>query len=393
MAKQSKLRKITSGRYTYWGSVIRGTKTRFGRADEVSYEEALAAFHKALAAVAPTPAPKPAANVVTVLELCDHHLEWVSRHRAVATMRGRQYYCRRFCQHVYGSQTIGSYRAETVGRQHLEHFLASLENERDARGNPVRGPESLWKFVVSIQAVWNWAVRPGEIFAANHKPMQLVEKPSLPKRDLTEDSLITDDELDFFFAKAEPYEASDILAVLHATGARPGELCSAQSKHFTPSNNQLTLSTWKNGRKTNRTRRIHLNPDSAATVARLVRGRPREAYIFNGPRGTPWTTNRLGKIWRKIRDGTSRAQNSDGQGGNCQTTARSHLTLYAFRHLWISQMLLAGEAIAKVAAMSGTSVLMIEKTYGHFFDDDMAASQKRLDDLRTSQRRQRLAIA
>ena len=48
---------------------------------------------------------------------------------------------------------------------------------------------------------------------------------------------------------------------------------------------------------------------------------------------------------------------------------REEITIYDFRHLWISESLMAGNDIATVGRMAGTSVAMIERVYGHFRND------------------------
>ena len=58
------------------------------------------------------------------------------------------------------------------------------------------------------------------------------------------------------------------------------------------------------------------------------------------------------------------------------------MTIYSFRHLWISEMLMAGVDIATVAKMAGTSIAMIEKVYGHFTNDHFRQAQQQLDDAR-----------
>jgi site-specific recombinase XerD len=66
---------------------------------------------------------------------------------------------------------------------------------------------------------------------------------------------------------------------------------------------------------------------------------------------------------------------------------RDRLTVYAFRHLWISEALMAGIDIATVARMAGTSIAMIERVYGHFTNAHLQQAQDRLD--RYRRRRQR----
>ena len=58
---------------------------------------------------------------------------------------------------------------------------------------------------------------------------------------------------------------------------------------------------------------------------------------------------------------------------------RSTITIYSFRHLWISEMLMAGVDVLLVARMAGTSVAMIERVYGHFRNQSYQEAQARLD--------------
>ncbi len=53
--------------------------------------------------------------------------------------------------------------------------------------------------------------------------------------------------------------------------------------------------------------------------------------------------------------------------------------IYSFRHLWISEMLMAGVDVLLVARMAGTSVAMIERVYGHFRNQSYQEAQAKLD--------------
>ena len=58
---------------------------------------------------------------------------------------------------------------------------------------------------------------------------------------------------------------------------------------------------------------------------------------------------------------------------------RPAITIYSFRHLWISEMLMAGVDVLLVARMAGTSVAMVERVYGHFRNQSYQDAQARLD--------------
>lgn len=68
-------------------------------------------------------------------------------------------------------------------------------------------------------------------------------------------------------------------------------------------------------------------------------------------------------------------------------TVRDDITIYAFRHLWISEMLMEGNDITTVARMAGTSVSMIERVYGHFRNKHLQKAQDKLDRARRRRRK------
>jgi integrase len=58
---------------------------------------------------------------------------------------------------------------------------------------------------------------------------------------------------------------------------------------------------------------------------------------------------------------------------------RETITIYSFRHLWISEALMAGVDVMLIARMAGTSVRMIETVYGHWRTQSFTDAQARLD--------------
>ncbi len=62
-----------------------------------------------------------------------------------------------------------------------------------------------------------------------------------------------------------------------------------------------------------------------------------------------------------------------------KASVRPTITIYSFRHLWISEMLMAGVDVLLVARRAGTSVAMIERVYGHFRNQSYQEAQARLD--------------
>jgi len=111
-------------------------------------------------------------------------------------------------------------------------------------------------------------------------------------------------------------------------------------------------------------RRIALNDMALSIVARLCEGRPADAHVFIRPSGLPWNRNILSHRFQAIRE---------------RAGVRDAITIYSFRHLWISEMLMVGVDVLLVARMAGTSVAMVERVYGHFRNQSYQDAQDRLD--------------
>jgi integrase len=161
-----------------------------------------------------------------------------------------------------------------------------------------------------------------------------------------------------------PYRGfKDLLTVLHATGARPKELCSAVVGNFQPRGRQLVLGEHKT-KKTGKARRIVLDEDAFAVLERLCRDRPPDEPIFwRFNTSSAWTPMAAIQRFQRVRN---------------LAGVREHLTLYSLRHLFISQMLQAGVDIFLVAKMAGNSVAVIEKYYGHMRSEDFQQAMTRL---------------
>ena len=86
--------------------------------------------------------------------------------------------------------------------------------------------------------------------------------------------------------------------------------------------------------------------------------------MFTQGNGSPWDKDTLDERFRKVRE---------------LAGVREHITIYDFRHLWISEALMAGVDVFTVAKMAGTSVQMVEKTYGHLRGTHLEEAQRALD--------------
>jgi integrase len=108
-----------------------------------------------------------------------------------------------------------------------------------------------------------------------------------------------------------------------------------------------------------------LNDEAFTIIQRRCDGRAGGEPIFTQPRnGRQWGRHSVAERFCAIGE---------------RASVRSTITIYSFRHLWISEMLMAGVDVLLVARMAGTSVAMIERVYGHFRNQSYQDAQAKLD--------------
>jgi integrase len=164
---------------------------------------------------------------------------------------------------------------------------------------------------------------------------------------------------------------ADMLHVYHATGARTSELCHALVRDFMPRTRQLCLGKHKRVRTQKKAalRNIQLGNEVLALLERNVAGKNPQEPLFSRPNGKPWTQTDVNERLRAVK----RAAAAHHQ------PVRAHITPYSFRDLYISELLMLATPIFQVAKMAGTSLEEIDRTYGHFFNKDLAQAQAKLD--------------
>lgn len=158
-----------------------------------------------------------------------------------------------------------------------------------------------------------------------------------------------------------------MLRTFYATGARTSELAAVTVGDLQPRTRQLILGKHKRSTtmRAPTARQIVLNEETFALLERLCHGRAADSFIFTLPRSDKaWNRFTLAKRFVAVRE---------------RAGVRPEITVYSFRHLWISEALMAGVDILTVAKLAGTSVQMIEQTYGHLRVGHLLTAQNLLD--------------
>lgn len=293
---------------------------------------------------------------ITVAELRDCYLEWLERHRSHALHREAKRHLQRFCKACEGLY------ANAIAGNHLESFQDALR----AAGHD---PLYVKKHAASVRTMFNRGIKAGWL-PQGFKPFIGVEGIRLDPKPLLESDLPTDDEVKALLTHAKG-DMGDIITVYHATGARIHELIEVRVGDYQPNARNLVLGRHKRSRTLSEPipRTITLNADANSILARRCEGRPADAYIFPNRKGNPYTSVLLDDRFATVRK---------------KAVVRPTITIYSFRHLWISEMLMAGVDVLLVARMAGTSVAMIERVYGHFRNQSYQEAQARLDRERAS---------
>lgn len=184
-----------------------------------------------------------------------------------------------------------------------------------------------------LKQILAWAV--GRHITASPLAAMKLEKGARRER------LITIDEHRRIVAQARP-ELRALLWLLWWTGARPGELRALQWEQVR--GEVAVLREHKTARK-GKSRTLYFPANAQALLSRHKKA---SGPVFTNARGTPWTMRAL---CRRIEQ--------------CAARAGVDVTAYDYRHTFITRAMLQGLHAAVVAEMTGTSVEMIARHYGH----------------------------
>lgn len=128
-----------------------GTEKYFGKSDQVPFKTAQQAFLEHLRSLAGQPTSR---AVITCLEVCDRHLDWVQRHRSQPTYKQRQHFLQRWCEFEMvrnGTRyTIGEMAYTQVNVEDFQSWLDALADVGLDKSTQ-RAAQT------AVKACWNWA--------------------------------------------------------------------------------------------------------------------------------------------------------------------------------------------------------------------------------------------
>jgi integrase len=317
-----------------WYVTVDGKKIALGVTGKANRAAAEQAWHRLMAGHEPTPAPAttpvatpaaaPATAPVTVAEAVALFTD-NTPHVKPST---RELYARHLARLIDG---IGELQLARVTGLVLSRWVQKLAVGPTTRGIVLR----------SVSAFFGWCARQ-ELIPKN--PARQVPAP--PARSRGREAVIPADVHAKLLAAAPP-ALRTFLELLHATGARPGELCRLTAAAFDADNGVAVLTEHKSDH-TGRPRLIFFPPAAAARVRELAERHPAGPLLRNShgrpwkPKAVAWALNRL-----------------------CRRL-KVKVIAYGFRHTFATDALAAGVPDAQVAALLGHgSTAMLHRHYSH----------------------------
>lgn len=288
---------------------------------------------------------------LTVADVCRDYtaaLKASGRERAATDAR------KRFDRIVY-ADPIGKLRADKLAQRHLEAWMARMEaGEMTGRKRGLPSKATFNRNLTSLKAALNRAVSRREIPQDRAIEWRLIKphKDADGRRELYLDRTQRRALLD-----AMDGDLRALAECVALTGCRPGDPAAMLRKDWDSRTGSVTFRT-----KT-KSRTIRVSPAAKALLDSRAKGKLPAARMFtNG--GEPWTP----QAWAlPVKAAAAKAK------------LPPETVLYTLRHSWITDAAVGGMDLMTVAKLTGTSIEMIDKNYGHLVEGVAGDKLAKLD--------------
>jgi integrase len=286
------------------------------------------------------------AEVETVAAACADYVDSLRKAKRDAAAADAE---RRFARTV-DRDPLGAVKLVHLRERHLEDWRARMEAGQlpvlpALRGRPREprplSPASFKRTLGTVKAALNHAVR--RRYVAPDKALEWQAVQPEAGADRRRDLYLTREQRRALLSAADG-PVRDLLECVILTGCRPGDPAGVLRRDFDGRTGSVTFRA-KTGART-----IPLSPSAQALFARLAKGKLPGAHLFTQAGGEPWTA----PAWSEaVRASAELAGLPAG------------VTLYVLRHCWISDAIVGGMDLLTVGRLTGTSLAMIERHYGH----------------------------
>ena len=260
-----------------------------------------------------------------------------------------------FTTHLY-AMPFGRLKFSELTGDQVETFRNSLITSARSRATVNR-------LMRRITAAMNWGFKKRLI--GSDSPWRTLEKLVGPgAADAARDVFLTTEQVSALLAECGA-DLAALIRGLDLTGARPfehSELPAARKYDLDLAQRTLILRHYK-GDGSEKIRHVPLSDDAVIFFRELSKDKLPGALLFT-KFGRPWHSYEWGI---EVRTAIEAANKKIADPGKRLPTATC---LYSLRHRRISLWLKAGIGIAQVAKWAGTSVLLVQKSYGKFSVDE-----------------------
>ncbi|WP_240703522.1 tyrosine-type recombinase/integrase [Thermomonas aquatica] len=276
-------------------------------------------------------------RLLTVSDVCRDYtdaLKAEGRERAETDAR------KRFDRIVH-SDPIGSMRADKLTQRHLEAWMARMEaGEMKGRKRAAPSKATFNRNLTSLKAALNRAVSRREI--PQDRSVEWASIKPHKSADGRRDVYLALPERKALLEAAEG-DLRNFLTCIALTGCRPGDPAVLVRKDYDARSTTVKFRT-KTGERI-----IPVSPAAKELFDRLAKDKLPKALMFTDG-GEAWTA----QAWApKVKAAARKAG------------LTSNVVAYTLRHCWITDAIGSGMDVVTVARLTGTSIEMINKTYGH----------------------------
>jgi integrase len=274
---------------------------------------------------------------VTVADVCRDYtdaLKAEGRVRAATDSR------KRFDRIVY-DDAIGKIRADKLTQRHLEAWMGRMEaGEMTGRKKGLPSKATFNRNLTSLKAALNRAVSRREISHDRAVEWNAIK----PHRDADgRREVYLDKKQRRALLDAAEGDLRDLLTCVALTGCRPGDPAAMLRKDYDARTGSVTFRTKTGGRT------IPVSPAAKELFERLAKGKLPAEQMFTDEGGA-WTP----QAWAPL-----------VKAAAAKAELPPEVVVYTLRHCWITDAILSGMDLLTVAKLTGTSLEMISKTYGH----------------------------
>lgn len=269
----------------------------------------------------------------------------------------------RFKRWVYSDSVLSKLDLTKLTKTRIESWRKAMAQtpvkvNRDNREVPLtrlRAASSVNRDIAALRAALNFAHDAGSV--TTDMAWRVALRPS-KNADGRRDLYLDPTQRRSLVGQSPP-DLAELLRGLSLVPLRPGALASLTVGNFEARLAVLTIGIDKAGRD----RKIKLPETTATIFTKACENKPSNAPIFCREDGKAWNKD----AWKKPIKLAAAA-------GELPTT----VTAYTLRHSVITDLVTGGLDLLTVAQLSGTSVAMIERHYGHLRADHASAALAKL---------------